>query len=132
MLIKKLIEENRRLVNDNPLMYTMKIIDVAEPSKITREPDQTVSLIQNGKSIEDGFQIQKVEMRSYKQAIDKNLGTFTILTAYVETDKGSIEILYDEGYRGSNALSDSVKFLTENLGLSGLILRCIISLKNKI
>ena len=113
-------------------MYTMKIIDVAEPSKINREPDEIISLIQNGKSIEDGFQIQKVEMRSYKQAIDKNLGTFTILTAYVETDKGSIEILYDEGYRGSNALSDSVKFLTENLGLSGLILRCIISLKNKI
>ena len=109
----------------------MKIIDVAEPSKINREPDEIISLIQNGKSIEDGFQIQKVEMRSYKQAIDKNLGTFTILTAYVETDKGSIEILYDEGYRGETALNDSVKFLTENLGLSSLILRCTISLKNK-
>ena len=132
MLIKKLIEENRRLVNDNPLMYTMKIIDVAEPSKITREPDQTVSLIQNGKSIEAGFQIQTVEMREYKQNIDKNLGVFTIITAYVETDKGSIEILYDEGYRGENALNDSTKFLTENLGLSSLILRCILSLQNKI
>ena len=109
----------------------MKIIDVAEPSKINREPDEIISLIQNGKSIEDGFKIQKVEMRSYKQAIDKNLGTFTILTAYVETDKGSIEILYDEGYRGETALNDSVKFLTENLGLSSLILRCTISLKNK-
>ena len=109
----------------------MKIIDVAEPSKINREPDEIISLIQNGKSIEDVFQIQKVEMRSYKQAIDKNLGTFTILTAYVETDKGSIEILYDEGYRGETALNDSVKFLTENLGLSSLILRCTISLKNK-
>ena len=109
----------------------MKIIDVAEPSKINREPDEIISLIQNGKSIEDGFQIQQVEMRSYKQAIDKNLGTFTILTAYVETDKGSIEILYDEGYRGETALNDSVKFLTENLGLSSLILRCTISLKNK-
>ena len=109
----------------------MKIIDVAEPSKINREPDEIISLIQNGKSIEDGFQIQKVEMRSYKQAIDKNLGTFTILTAYVETDKGSIEILYDEGYRGETALNDSVKFLTENLGLSSLILRWTISLKNK-
>jgi len=110
----------------------MKIIDVAEPSKINRKPDQIISLIQNGKSIEDGFQIQKVEMRSYKQIVDENLGTFTIITAYVETDNGSIEILYDEGYRGETALNDSVKFLTENLGLSSLILRCIISLKNKI
>ena len=109
----------------------MKIIDVAEPSKINREPDKTVSLIQNGKSVEHGFQIQTVQMRSYKQNVDKNLGTITIITAYVETDHGSIEILYDEGYRGETALDDSVKFLTENLGLSSLILRCTISLKNK-
>ena len=96
----------------------MKIIDVVEPSKIDREPDQIISLIKNGKSTENGFQIQTVEMRSYKQNIDKKLGVFTIITAYVETDNGSIEILYDEGYRGENALKDSVKFLTENLGLS--------------
>ena len=44
----------------------------------------------------------------------------------------AIEILYDEGYRGQNALDDSVKFLTQNLGLSSLILRCILSLKNNI
>ena len=111
---------------------SMKIIDVVEPSKIDREPDQIISLIKNGKSTENGFQIQTVEMRSYKQNIDKKLGVFTIITAYVETDNGSIEILYDEGYRGENALKDSVKFLTENLGLSSLILRCTLSLQNKI
>ena len=64
--------------------------------------------------------------------LDKVLGIFTIITAFVQTDKGSIEILYDEGYRGKTALDDAVKFLTENLGLSGLILRCIISLKNRL
>ena len=110
----------------------MKIVDVAEQSKIHREPDQTISLIKNGKSVQEEIQIQIVEMRSYKQNVDKNLGTFTIITAYVETDKGSIEVLYDEGYRGENALEDSVKFLTENLGLSSLLLRCTLSLKNKI
>ena len=107
----------------------MKIIDVAEPSKIDCNPDKIITLIQNGNLVQDEFKIQTVELRSYKQHTDENLGIFT---AYVKTDKGSIEILYDEGYRGPNALSDSVKFLTENLGLSGLILRCIISLKNKI
>ena len=110
----------------------MKIIDVTEPSKIDCNPDKIITLIQNGNLVQDEFKIQTVELRSYKQHTDKNLGIFTIITAYVKTDKGSIEILYDEGYRGPNALSDSVKFLTENLGLSGLILRCIISLKNKI
>ena len=110
----------------------MKIIDVGEPSKINRKPDQTITLIQDGNSVQDGFQIRKVEMRSYKQNVDKNLGTFTILTAYIETDKDSIEILYDEGYRGTNALQDSANMLTQNLGLSGLILRSLISLKNHI
>ena len=110
----------------------MKIIDIAEPSKVDREPDQTISLIQNGNLVEDGFKIQTVEMRSYKQHTDKKLGVFTIITAYIQTDNDSIEILYDEGYRGQNALDDSVKFLTQNLGLSSLILRCILSLKNNI
>jgi hypothetical protein len=110
----------------------MKIIDIAEPSKIDREPDQSMTIIQNGNSIQDGFQIKTLEMRLYNQRIDQSLGTFTIITAYVQTDKGSIEILYDEGYRGETALDDSVKLLTENLGLSSLIMRCIISLKNKI
>jgi hypothetical protein len=110
----------------------MKIIDIAEPSKIDREPDQSMTIIQNGNSIQDGFQIKTLEMRLYNQRIDQSLGTFTIITVYVQTDKGSIEILYDEGYRGETALDDSVKLLTENLGLSSLIMRCIISLKNKI
>ncbi len=48
----------------------MKIIDVGEPSKINRKPDQTISLIQDGNSVQDGFQIRTVEMRSYKQNVD--------------------------------------------------------------
>ena len=110
----------------------MKIIDIAEPSKIDREPDQSMTIFQNGNSIQDGFQIKTLEMRLYNQRKDQSLGTFTIITVYVQTDKGSIEILFDEGYRGETALDDSDKLLTENLGLSSLIMRCIISLKNKI
>ena len=108
----------------------MKIIDVNNPSAIDRKPDQSIVLMKEGNSIQDGFKIQTVEMRSYNQHVDQNLGVYTIITAFVETDKGSIEILYDEGYRGETAFDDSIKFLTENLGLSSLILRCIISLKN--
>ena len=48
----------------------------------------------------------------------------------IQTDLGEIEILYDEGYRGINALQESANMLTQNLGLSGLILRSLISLKN--
>ena len=50
----------------------------------------------------------------------------------IDTDQGQIEILYDEGYRGNDALNESVNMLIQNLGLSGLILRSLISLKNKL
>ena len=110
----------------------MKIIDISEPSRINKKPDQIIKLVTDCKSIQEGFQIQTVELRSYLQHTDDKLGVFTIVTAFIKTDKGSIEILYDEGYHGDMALQNSAKFLTENLGLSSLILRSTISLKNKI
>ena len=44
----------------------MKIIDVAEPSKIDCNPDKIITLIQNGNLVQDEFKIQTVELRSYK------------------------------------------------------------------
>jgi len=40
-------------------------------------------------------------------------------------------MIYDDGFRGNNALDKSCKFLTENLGISGLILRSLIFLDGK-
>jgi len=40
-------------------------------------------------------------------------------------------MIYDEGFRGNNALEKSSKFLTESLGISGLILRSLIFLDGK-
>jgi len=40
-------------------------------------------------------------------------------------------MIYDEGFRGEESLSRAAKFLTSNLGVSGLILRSIISLREK-
>ena len=42
---------------------------------------------------------------------------------------GSVEMIYDEGFRGENPLLRAAEFLTSNLGISGLILRSIISLR---
>ena len=54
-----------------------------------------------------------------------------MITSLIETDKGSVEMIYDEGYRGNDALETSSKFLTENLGISSLILRSLIFLDGK-
>jgi hypothetical protein len=41
-------------------------------------------------------------------------------------------MIYDEGFLGEDALSRAFTFLTTNLGLSGLVLRSIISIRQKI
>ena len=89
-------------------------------------------IFSDGKITQDDVEIKKIELLEYKINTDQNLGTYSIITALVDTDQGLIEILYDEGYRGDDALNDSANMLIQNLGLSGLILRSLISLKNKL
>ena len=73
----------------------MKIIDVAEPDRINKKPDKIIQIVQNAKIVQEGFQIQAIELRLYTQHTDKNLGVFSVITAFVQTNKGSIEMLYD-------------------------------------
>ena len=76
----------------------------------------------------------KYKMYNYDYTLKKmmkKLGPYSLITSLVETDKGSVEMIYDEGFRGNDALETSGKFLTENLGISSLILRSLIFLDGK-
>ncbi|MDH3276863.1 MAG: hypothetical protein OEL77_00420 [Nitrosopumilus sp.] len=110
----------------------MKIIDLHDPKRVNRTPNQTEILLSSGDFEEQGFLIKRVELRLYIEKIDEKLGIFSLITSYVETNKGSVEMIYDEGYRGEDSLNRAVKFLVSNLGLSSLILRSLISLKASI
>ena len=66
------------------------------------------------------------------EKIDKDIGSYSLITSFVQTDKGSIEMIYDEGFLGDDALSRAYGFLTTNLGLSALVLRSVISIRGKI
>ena len=110
----------------------MKFLDVPDSKRIERDPDNRNVVFSDGKITQDDVEIKKIELLEYKINTDQNLGTYSIITALVDTDQGLIEILYDEGYRGDDALNDSANMLIQNLGLSGLILRSLISLKNKL
>ncbi len=107
----------------------MKIIDVPNSKRIQKGPDKSIEIFSNGQFIEQGFKIQKVELRLYQEKNDSKLGPYSLITSVVTTDKGSIEMVYDEGYRGTDALESAEKLLSGNLGPSGLILRSIIALK---
>ena len=110
----------------------MKVIDLHDTQRVKRTPDDVKILFSNGSFTQDEFLISKVELRLYKEKIDENLGVYSLITSFVETDKGSIEMIYDEGYRGNDSLLRAFTFVTSNLGISGIILRSLISLREKI
>ena len=105
-----------------------KIIEVADPRRISGIPDKTIVLMSNGKFLEQGHVVKNVSLNLYVQKKDKTLGPYSLITALVETDKGIIEMTYDEGWRGEHAIEEATAFLTSHLGISGLILRSIIQL----
>jgi hypothetical protein len=110
----------------------MNIVDMHNPNRVDKTPDSIEILLSSGNFIQDEFTIFKVELRLYNEHIDDSLGVYSLITSFVETDKGTVEMIYDEGFRGSNSLSRASNFLISNLGISGLILRSIISLREKI
>ena len=102
------------------------------PHRVDKTPDSVEILLSSGNFIQDEFTIFKVELRLYNERTDASLGVYSLITSFVETDKGTVEMIYDEGFRGSNSLSRASNFLVSNLGISGLILRSVISLREKI
>ncbi len=109
----------------------MIIVDLHDPQRVNKTPDDVKVLLSSGNFTQDNFVISKVELRLYNERTDEKLGVYSLITSFVETDKGSVEMIYDEGFRGKEPLLRAAEFLTSNLGISGLVLRSIISLREK-
>ena len=102
----------------------MNVIDV--PTPIGDVPDDC-TVISDGTYIINGIIIRKVELRHYITGQGAN-GPYSVITAYVQFESDSVEILYDQGYRGQDALDRAARFLRDMMGISGLVLRSHISL----
>lgn len=109
-----------------------KVVDVTDPERITRVPDKTVTLMSGGNFAEQGHIVKSVSLNLYIQRKDEKLGPFSLITVLVETDKGLVEMTYDEGYRGENAVEEAATFLTSHIGISGLILRSVMQLNQSL
>ncbi|MHB8546744.1 MAG: hypothetical protein ACYDAJ_08260 [Nitrosotalea sp.] len=105
-----------------------RVVEVADSERIDRVPNKTIVLMSGGKFLECGHVVQNVTLNLYIQGKDAKLGSYSLITALVETNKGIIEMTYDEGYRGENAVEEAAAFLTSHIGISALILRSIIQL----
>ena len=99
------------------------------PSRVDKTPDDVAVLFSEGNFIQDEYVIFRVELRLYREKTDATLGNYSLITCFVETDSGSVEMIYDEGFRGKDALLRAAEFLRSDLGISGLILRSVITLR---
>jgi len=53
----------------------LKYIDIPNPKRLEREPDKIISILTNGNSIENGYEIRNIFLRLYIEKIDNKLGT---------------------------------------------------------
>ena len=106
----------------------MKFVDVPDSKRIERDPDNRNIVFSDGKITQDDVEIKKIELLEYKINTDQNLGTYSIITALVDTDQGLIEILYDEGYRGDDR---SEEHTSELQSLVNLVCRLLLEKKKK-
>ena len=109
----------------------LKYIDIPNPKRLEREPDKIISILTNGNSIENGYEIRNIFLRLYIEKIDKELGTYSVITSLVETAEDSVEMIYDEGYFDIKEFENTSKFLINNLGISSIILRSLIFLDSR-
>jgi hypothetical protein len=106
----------------------MKVSDI-ELSRISRLADRSHVLLDGEAQQNQGFKITRIEMRQYIEHIDECLGEYSLLTILIETDEGTLEMKYDEGFRGPNALDSAVILVTQYIGLAALINRALIELQ---
>ena len=83
----------------------MKIVDIYDSKRVSREPDEIDVLFESGNFLHENFSILRVELRHYIEKTDEVLGPYSLITSFVDTDKGSVEMIYDEGFRGIDSLS---------------------------
>ncbi|MEP0824438.1 MAG: hypothetical protein HRF40_03040 [Nitrososphaera sp.] len=102
-----------------------------DQERISRPPDKSRTILEHGSQANQGFVIRKIEMRQYIERRDSRLGDYSLLTAVVETDRGTVEMKYDEGFRGPDALESAVTLITRYVGLASLINRALIELQRQ-
>ncbi|HEY7507941.1 hypothetical protein [Candidatus Nitrososphaera sp. FF02] len=98
-----------------------------EPGRI-RGPAAKSQVLMSSPMKNQGFTIKRIEMRQYVERTDVKLGDYSLLVAIVETDRGAVEMKYDEGFRGPDAFESAVTMLTQYAGLASLINRALIAL----
>ena len=110
-----------------PVIYLDFKTDV-ERFRLSREPiDKTVLF--EGVFLPAGqVYIERVELRHYQEKLDVNKGFYSLITVYLKSSKGEVELKFDEGFKGNDPLPELSLILMKYIGLESLINRLLIAL----
>lgn len=98
--------------------------------RIQSNPDKSFILLTDGKNENQGFIIEHIELRQYIEKRDAALGNYSLITVLLRTNKGTVEMKYDEGFKGNNAIESAASMLTQYIGFAALINRALIELQS--
>lgn len=98
--------------------------------RIQNNPYKSIILLTDGKNENQGFIIEHIELRQYIEKRDPALGNYSLITAIIQTNKGTVEMKYDEGFRGNDAIESAATILRQHLGFAALINRALIELQS--
>ncbi len=108
--------------------HPVDIVDAPVTGRAGRPPDRAATILEGSYQVE-GATVHLVELRQYVERRDDR-GTYSLITAMVRAGPHSIEMLYDEGYRGEDALDRAREFLVSQMGVSGLVLRAVMAIRD--
>ena len=98
-----------------------------ERLRISNAPIDKVVLLEGISLSVDNITIERVELRQYKEGLEKEKGPYSLITVYLKSSKGEIELKFDEGFKGNNPLPEISLILMKYIGLESLINRLVIS-----
>jgi enterochelin esterase-like enzyme len=101
-----------------------------ESTKLLQKPPDKSKIILSNIMYDRIYLIKKLQLSIYTTNNHEILGSYSILVIFIETNKGTVIMKYDEGYRGKDAFDNAVEMLTQYNGLSSVINRALIELEN--
>jgi hypothetical protein len=110
-----------------PVIYLDLKTDV-ERFRLSKEPIEKVVLFEGVTLSVDKVSIERVELRHYRERLDVQKGFYSLITVYLKSSKGEIELKFDEGFKGNDPLPEVSLILMKYVGLESLLNRLMIAL----
>ena len=115
---------------DKVLGVPVIVLDIktdVERLRISNAPINKAVLFEGALLSGDNITIERVELRHYRERLDKEKGFYSLITVYLKSTKGEVELKFNEGYKGKDPLPEISLILKRYVGLESLINRLLIA-----